>query len=261
MKKNILIILFLFILANNILAQEPSNNIINKNANNNNNNYNDSTANNNNYNNSTANNNSIANINDALSSHRHSIGVDFGPTIFYMLIAPSVFNLALPSNDPSNLKLQGTFGLGLTYTYRLTEKMDVNVDAGFYNMKTYYDNAKATYNGNVYGLGLSAGLRFYFNKKDRASGFFLMPKVGTTLFITHGREYQKDSSSYTNRNSNIMDFYISGEMGFRIDLSRGLGVNSGIRPFLDISIIDIGISYKSLIRLVPLPRFSIGILF
>ncbi|MDA0081350.1 hypothetical protein [Brachyspira hyodysenteriae] len=117
MKKNILIILFLFILANNILAQEPSNNIINKNANNNNNNnYNDSTANNNNYNNSTANNNSIANINDALSSHRHSIGVDFGPTIFYMLIAPSVFNLALPSNDPSNLKLQGTFGLG-AYIY------------------------------------------------------------------------------------------------------------------------------------------------
>ena len=229
MRKNILIALFLFILANGIFAAET---------------------------------NTISTNNEnGINSHRHSIGMNFGPTIFYMLVAPSVMNLALPSNDPNNLKLQGNFGLDITYTYRLTEKMEINADAGFYAMKTYYDNAKAKYNGNVYGIGFSAGMRFYFNNKNRASGFFLMPKIGTTLFITHGKEYQKAESSYTNKNTNIWDFYVSGEMGFRIDISRGLGINSGIRPFLDVSILEIGMSYKSILRFVPLPRLAIGILF
>lgn len=241
-----LIALFLFILASITFANEPSNNIVNKNLNTNNNN--------------TANDNTL-NTNNALSSHRHSIGVNFGSTVFYMLLAPSVVNLLLPSKNSENLKLHGTFGLDLTYTFRIAEKIDLNVDTGFYAMKTYYDNDKTTYNGNVYGLGLSIGGRFYFNNKDRASGFFLMPKIGATLFITHNNEYIKETSSYTNRTTYIYDFYASGEIGFRIDMSRGLGINSGIRPFFDISILDIGCSYNHIIRLVPLPRFAIGILF
>ena len=236
MRKNILIILFLFILANITFADDISNIVIEKNKNN------------------------ITNE-TALNSHRNSIGINFGSTIFYMLVAPSVVNILRPSNNSQNLKLQGTFGLDLTYTFRLVEKIDINVDAGFYSMKTYYNNSKAEYNGNVYGLGFSIGGRFYFNGKDRASGFFLMPKIGTTLFITQGKELQKSTLTYFNRNTNIWDFYISGEMGFRIDISRGLGVNSGVRHFFDISILDIGFSYRSLIRIVPLPRFAIGILF
>lgn len=231
MRKNIFIILFLFILVNASFADEITNNI------------------------------NTSNLENGIKSHRNSIGLNFGPTIFYMLIAPSTFNLIFPNNNNKNLKLQGDFGLDLTYTFRASEKIDVNVDAGFYAMKTYYDNTKTEYNGNVYGLGLSVGGRFYFNSKDRASGFFLMPKIGTTLFMTYGREYQKETSSYTNKNTKILDFYVSGEMGFRIDMSRSLGINSGVRPFFDISIIDIGFSYKSIIRIVPLPRFAIGILF
>ena len=237
MRKNIIIILFLFILANNIFADDISNIVVDKNMQ-----------------------NKITN-NNAIDSHRNSIGINFGPTIFYMLVSPSVANLIMPKNSNGNLKLQGDFGLDLTYTFRLAEKIDLNVDAGFYAMKTYYDNSTVEYNGNVYGLGFSVGGRFYFNGKDRASGFFLMPKIGTTLFITQGKEYLKDTATYTNRNTNIWDFYISGEMGFRIDISRGLGINSGVRPFFDISILDIGFSYKSIIRIVPLPRFAIGILF
>lgn len=229
MKKNITVILILFILTNSVLTAETINtSILDENG---------------------------------IESHRHSIGVNFGSTIFYMLTAPSIVNLLLPSQNDNNLKLQGNFGLDITYTFRASEKIDINVDAGFYNMKTYYDNSQTTYNGSVYGIGFSVGGRFYFNGKDRASGFFLMPKVGTTLFITHGKEYQKSSSSYINKNTNIWDFYVSGEMGFRIDMSRGLGVNSGVRPFLDISLFDIGISYKTIIRFVPLPRLAIGILF
>lgn len=247
MIKKRLIALFLVILASITFANEPSNYTVNKNLNN-------ATEKN-------TNNTIKTNINNPLSSHRHSIGINFGSTIFYMLIAPSVVNIVFPSNNPNNLKMQGTFGLDLTYTFRAAEKIDINADVGFYNMKTYYDNSKITYNGNIYGIGFSAGARFYINNKDKASGFFLMPKFGGTLFITHNNEYIKETSSYTNRNTYIYDFYLSGELGFRIDISKSLGVNSGIRPFFDISILDIGYSYNHFIRLVPLPRFAIGILF
>ena len=235
--KNKLIILFLFIISSISFAEEISNNVIDNNA--------------------------VNNIKqeNGIESHRHSVGVNFGNTIFYMLEAPALVNLLLPSNDPNNPKLQGTFGLDLTYTYRASEKIDLNVDAGLYTMKTYYDNSSTRYNGSVYGLGLSIGGRFYFNKKDRASGFFIMPKVGTTLFITHGNNYNKTSNSTVKKDSYIWDFYASGEFGFRIDVSRGLGINSGVRPFFDISIIDIGYSYNHIFRFVLLPRFAIGILF
>ena len=228
--RNKLIVLFLFIITGISFADDVTNNIHTENG---------------------------------IESHRHSIGLNFGSTIFYMLEAPAIVNLILPSKDPNNPKLYGTFGLDLTYTYRASEKIDLNIDAGFYTMKTHYSNANALYNGNVYGIGFSIGGRFYFNKKDRASGFFLMPKVGTTLFITKGNEYKTDGS-IVNRDTYIWDFYASGELGFRIDVSRGLGINginSGVRPFFDISILEMGYSYNHIFRFVLLPRFAIGILF
>ena len=166
-----------------------------------------------------------------------------------------------PHFRPSLIGTSGGAWAAINAALEASEKIDINVDTTFATMKTYYDNSKMTYNGNVYALGFSVGGRFYCNSKDKASGFFLMPKIGTTIFMTENREYIKESSTYTNRMSYMYDFYISGELGFRIDMSRGLGVNSGVRPFLDISIIDIGLSYNNLIRLVPLPRFAIGILF
>ena len=50
-------------------------------------------------------------------------------------------------------------------------------------------------------------------------------------------------------------------MGFRIDLSRGMGIDTGVRPFIDISLLDIGLSYTYLLRFIPLPRIAIGVLF
>lgn len=236
MKKNILIILFLFILANYVLAEKPSNIVVDKFT--------------------------VNNTNEiGIKSHRNSIGVNFGSTVFYMLIAPSAFNIVFPNSESDILKLQGNFGLDFTYTYRFNNKTELNIDAGFYALKTYYDNTNTRYNGNTYGIGASLGARFYYNKQNKASGFFLMPKVGGTLFITENNEYIKKTGTYTNMNTYIWDFYVSGEIGFRIDISRSLGINSGVRPYFDISIIDIGYSYNHLLRLVPLPRFAFGILF
>ncbi|WP_307971451.1 hypothetical protein [uncultured Brachyspira sp.] len=208
-------------------------------------------------------NNNKNNYEDSSNSHKHSLGIDFGTTIFSMLTAPLLVNSIFkqPENSPKQT-LNGKFGLRLTYTYRILPKLDLDATLGFYIMNTYYTNKNSTsyYFGETYGIPLSFGLRFYFNKKNRASGFFILPKIGATILITKGNEYKNDLI-IKNKNDILFDFHTAFEMGFRIDISRNLGINSGVRAFIDISIVDFGVSYSYLFRFVPLPRLAIGILF
>ena len=193
------------------------------------------------------------NFENGIKSHRHSVGIDFGTTIFATLNAPLLVNLLFKQEEKQTL--EGKFGFRLTYTYRLTEKIDLDATFGLYILNTYYKNGNSEYFGGTYAFPLSLGLRLYFNKKDRASGFFLLPKIGATIFATKGTE------NGVQKNSTLFDFYVASEMGFRIDMSRRLGVNGGVRPFIDISLLDIGVSYSHMFRFIPLPRLSIGILF
>ena len=208
-------------------------------------------------------NNNKNNYEDSSNSHKHSLGIDFGTTIFSMLTAPLLVNSIFkqPENSPKQT-LNGKFGLRLTYTYRILPKLDLDATLGFYIMNAYYTNKNSTsyYFGETYGIPLSFGLRFYFNKKNRASGFFILPKIGATILITKGNEYKNDLI-IKNKNDILFDFHTAFEMGFRIDISRNLGINSGVRAFIDISIVDFGVSYSYLFRFVPLPRLAIGILF
>lgn len=203
------------------------------------------------------------NYEDSSNSHKHSLGIDFGTTIFSMFTAPLLVNSIFkqPENSPKQT-LNGKFGLRLTYTYRILPKLDLDATLGFYIMNAYYTNKNSTsyYFGETYGIPLSFGLRFYFNKKNRASGFFILPKIGATILITKGNEY-KNGLIIKNKNDILFDFHTAFEMGFRIDISRNLGINSGVRAFIDISIVDFGVSYSYLFRFVPLPRLAIGILF
>ena len=203
------------------------------------------------------------NYEDSSNSHKHSLGIDFGTTIFSMFTAPLLVNsiFGQPKNSPKQT-LNGKFGLRLTYTYRILPKLDLDATLGFYIMNTYYTNKNSTshYFGETYGIPLSFGLRFYFNKKNRASGFFILPKIGATILITKGNKYENDLI-IKNKNDILFDFHTAFEMGFRIDISRNLGINSGVRAFIDISIVDFGVSYSYLFRFVPLPRLAIGILF
>lgn len=193
------------------------------------------------------------NFENGIKSHRHSVAIDFGTTIFATLNAPLLVNLLFKQEEKQ--ALEGKFGFRLTYTYRLTEKIDLDATFGLYILNTYYKNGNSEYFGGTYAFPLSLGLRLYFNKKDRASGFFLLPKIGTTIFATKGTE------NGVQKNSTLFDFYVASEMGFRIDMSRRLGVNGGVRPFIDISLLDIGVSYSHMFRFIPLPRLAIGILF
>ncbi|WP_242004172.1 hypothetical protein [Brachyspira aalborgi] len=217
-------------------------------------------SNNNQTNNQTNNKN---NYEDSSNSHKHSLGIDFGTTIFSMFTAPLLVNSIFkqPENSPKQT-LNSKFGLRLTYTYRILPKLDLDATLGFYIMNTYYTNKNSTsyYFGETYGIPLSFGLRFYFNKKNRASGFFILPKIGATILITKGNKYE-NGLIIKNKNDILFDFHTAFEMGFRIDISKNLGINSGVRAFIDISIVDFGVSYSYLFRFVPLPRLAIGILF
>lgn len=208
-------------------------------------------------------NNNKNNYEDSSNSHKHSLGIDFGTTIFSMFTAPLLVNSIFkqPENSPKQT-LNGKFGLRLTYTYRILPKLDLDATLGFYIMNAYYTNKNSTsyYFGETYGIPLSFGLRFYFNKKNRASGFFILPKIGATILITKGNKYE-NGLIIKNKNDILFDFHTAFEMGFRIDISRNLGINSGVRAFIDISIVDFGVSYSYLFRFVPLPRLAIGILF
>ncbi len=199
------------------------------------------------------------NFENGIKSHRHSIGIDFGTTIFTTVSAPLLVNSIFKQSDRRTL--EGKFGFRLTYTYRLTEKIDLDATFGLYILNTYYKNTATEYFGGTYAFPLSLGLRLYFNKKDRASGFFLLPKIGATIFATKGREISMTDGNTIKKNSTLFDFYVASELGFRIDMSRKLGINSGVRPFIDISLIDIGVSYSYIFRFIPLPRLAIGILF
>ena len=210
----------------------------------------------------------MSNVNgfeNGIKSHRHSLGIDFGTAIFATLNAPVLFNLAFKQTEDSPRQtLEGKFGFRLTYTYRFTEKIDLDATFGLYVLNTYYTNSTAEYFGGTYAIPLSLGLRFYFNKRDRASGFFLLPKIGATIFVTKGNETTIADGNIigtAKKNSTLFDFYVSSEMGFRIDMSRKLGINSGVRPFIDISLLDIGVSYSYIFRFIPLPRLAIGVLF
>ena len=61
--------------------------------------------------------------------------------------------------------------------------------------------------------------------------------------------------------SAIANFYISGEMGFKIDMFTKMGAEWPVRPFIDISILDLGYSFTHGLRFVPFPRFAIGVTF
>lgn len=201
------------------------------------------------------------NIYNGEFTHKHSLGIDFGTTIFATLISPFLFNLVYEQPDGVDRKaLDGKFGFRFTYTLRLLDKMELDATLGMYFINTYYQNANSYYSGSVYAIPFSAGVRFYFNKSNRSTGFFLLPKLGGTFFKTKANLYSL-SSGTENKDTFVFDRYLALEMGFRIDISRTLGITSGVRPFIDISLMDVGVSYVYLLRFVPLPRFSVGIFF
>lgn len=198
---------------------------------------------------------------------KHAVGIDFGTTIFSAVTLPGVANLIFqPKNGATEKLFKGGFGIRFTYNYRYLPKQSIDVTFGIYTFSGYYNGVKNIegtshyekfYNADVVAIPASVGVRFYFNKRDKDNGFFLLPKVGMTILAVNGRDY----SANKEQKSAIANFYISGEMGFKIDMFTKMGANWPVRPFIDISILDLGYSFTHGLRFVPLPRLAVGVAF
>ena len=198
---------------------------------------------------------------------KHAVGIDFGTTIFSAATLPGVANLIFkPQNGSSEKLFKGGFGIRFTYNYRYLPKQAIDATFGVYSFSGHYNGTKTVngtsnyeklYNADVVAIPASIGVRFYFNKRDKDNGFFLLPKVGMTILAVNGKDYSVNKE----QKSAIANFYISGEMGFKIDMFTKMGAEWPVRPFIDISILDLGYSFTHGLRFVPFPRFAIGVTF
>lgn len=205
------------------------------------------------------------------SNSRHAVSIDFGTTIFSMVTLPQIGNLIFQPQYGEKL-IKSAFGLRFGYNYKYLPKQSIDVTFGFYVFSSHYgsqnvqdiigmQNMTKFYNADAAAIPASIGVRFYFNKRDRDNGFFLLPKVGMTVFTVNGRELMADGTEKPKSYSAIANFYISGEMGFKIDMFTKMGSDWPVRPFIDISLLDLGYSFTHGLRFVPLPRLAIGLAF
>ena len=198
---------------------------------------------------------------------RHAVGIDFGTTFYSTVSLPFVGNLLFKSQNGLNDELfKGGFGIGFTYNYAYLPKQAIDAYLGIYNFSSYYNGTitingstdyQKSYKADVIVIPASIGVRFYFNKSNRDNGFFLLPKIGMNILAVNGKDYSADKEEL----SAIVNFYISGEMGFKIDMFTKKGANWPVRPFIDISLIDLGYSFTHGLRFIWLPRIAVGVTF
>lgn len=203
----------------------------------------------------------------------HSVGVDFGTTIFTTVTIPLITdNVFKPKDGASGKVYDGKYGIRFSYNYAYLPNQAIDITLGVYGFDTHYGNntpetnslgsiiasgiSSDFHNGSVVALPASIGVRFYTGNKP--NGFFLLPKVGMTSFIINAKDVNS-SGDVSYKTTSVFDFYIAGEMGFKIDLFE----NSDwpVAPFIDISLLDIGYSFTHMLRIVPLPRLAIGLYF
>ena len=198
---------------------------------------------------------------------RHAVGIDFGTTMYSTITLPLMANSIFKPQNGSNEELfKGGFGIGFTYNYAYLPKQAIDAYLGIYSFSAHYNGTitingttayQKSYNADVVVIPASIGVRFYFNKTNRDNGFFFFFKIGMNIFAVNGKDYSANKEEL----SAIVNFYISGEMGFKIDMFTKKGANWPVRPFIDISLIDLGYSFTHGLRFIWLPRIAIGVTF
>lgn len=261
-------------------------------------------------------NSKIKDISRKVITNKHSISLDFGPTLTsvgYLNIA----NLFVKQPDGVQKKMfSGTFGIGFNYHYILVEKIDLEAHLGINTFLFYFYEGFHPPMPNIdFGVDkpgevdkyfltrfvdipISFGARFYLTK-NKNSRFFITPKVGGNIILSMDKvetmrisinnpDGSKDFLYRVETNQNVFNaaLFVSAEIGFRIDINIKKLNDKGIKPFFDISIIDLGYyifpyyskkyvfgeseqvansvgQYAPLLnlRVVPLPKIAFGVSF
>lgn len=176
---------------------------------------------------------------------RSLFGINFGTTlwagVFDQLLGTDLLPIEkmLVSGDADitglNLtKKHWAFGLGFSYDFAPLNFMSVGLDIGFAVGQFSVEQNKINY----HTIPWSLNVKFFFWKKA-PFGFFLSPRFGGTAFVATGSGANVDANGIT-RLSSHGGFYLSLELGWRIQLFPKRGANWPVQVGIDISLFDVG---------------------
>ena len=171
---------------------------------------------------------------------RSLFGINFGPTLYaglFDIAMKYVGNAVISSNEslgtPINLKTYA-FGLGFSYDFAPLNFMSVGLDIGFSVGEMKSGESRISF----YTVPWSLNVKFFvFNKAP--FGFFLSPRMGGTVVSAKGYGPNPTANGFNGFYSHG-GFYLSFELGWRIQLFPKRGANWPVQVGIDISLFDIG---------------------
>ena len=176
---------------------------------------------------------------------RSLFGINFGPTLYAGLfdigigIMEPMFQDFVKDLSGGNIgfyvhtKLKHyAFGLGFSYDFAPVDFMTVGLDIGFSVGEVKMDK----YNVSFSTVPWSLNVKFFF-WRNAPFGFFLSPRFGGTALSISGSALKEGGISDIYSHGG---FYMSLELGWRIQLFPKTGANWPVQVGIDISLFDIG---------------------
>lgn len=176
---------------------------------------------------------------------RSLFGINFGPTLYAGLLDigigimeptfQNVINDFTGGNAGAyvDTKLKHyAFGLGFSYDFAPVDFMTVGLDIGFAVGEIKMDR----YNVSFSTVPWSLNVKFFF-WRNAPFGFFLSPRFGGTALSISGSALKEGGISDIYSHGG---FYMSLELGWRIQLFPKTGANWPVQVGIDISLFDIG---------------------
>lgn len=174
---------------------------------------------------------------------RSLFGINFGPTLYAGLFDIGVRFLNIDKmvtsggGDTSGTDLRSkhyAFGLGFSYDFAPVNFMTVGLDIGFSVGEIKAGEDKITFSTIPWSLNV----KFFF-WKNAPFGFFLSPRIGGTALRANGYGPNIEANGITSLYSHG-GFYLSLELGWRIQLFPKTGANWPVQVGIDISLFDLG---------------------
>lgn len=180
---------------------------------------------------------------------RSLFGINFGPTLYAGVFDRVIGSTLIPLDDMltsggANLtekdmnRKHWAFGLGFSYDFSPLNFMSVGLDIGFAVGEIQIAGSKVNYSTIPWSLNV----KFFFFKKA-PFGFFLSPKFGGTAIRVNASWADTEVSQKVSGETRFRSdggFYMSLELGWRIQLFPKRGANWPVQVGIDISLFDIG---------------------
>ncbi|MEI0525367.1 hypothetical protein R4K54_05505 [Brachyspira murdochii] len=176
---------------------------------------------------------------------RSLFGINFGHTLYAWLfdigvgiMEPTVQSMidnmtGGMANNYIDTKLKHyAFGLGFSYDFAPLDFMTVGLDVGFSVGELKIDKYKIGFSTVPWSLNV----KFFFGR-NAPFGFFISPRIGGTALSISGNALTEAGLSDIYSHGG---FYLSFELGWRIQLFPKTGANWPVQVGLDISLFDIG---------------------